>query len=154
MKPYFGRFGRRTIKTSIYGQFSHTKSTSFIMYFFLFTCLPLSLTQGESVEDNAYVVLRLLIRRPECFGPALRGDGGTGLLEAMKEAISISEDPSMDGPVPSHQSLRTQSVSDMCRFESNIGIPISSVHTNTHIQICSESTVQTDIFLNDHFLTF
>uniref|UniRef100_A0A3Q2ZUA4 Ryanodine receptor 2b (cardiac) n=1 Tax=Kryptolebias marmoratus TaxID=37003 RepID=A0A3Q2ZUA4_KRYMA len=57
---------------------------------------------GESVEENAYVVLRLLIRRPECFGPALRGDGGNGLLAAMKEAIIISEDPSMDGPVPTH----------------------------------------------------
>uniref|UniRef100_A0A8C4H809 Ryanodine receptor 2b (cardiac) n=1 Tax=Dicentrarchus labrax TaxID=13489 RepID=A0A8C4H809_DICLA len=53
---------------------------------------------GESVEENAYVVLRLLIRRPECFGPALRGDGGNGLLAAMVEAIRISEDPSMDGP--------------------------------------------------------
>uniref|UniRef100_A0A671YWR5 Ryanodine receptor 2 n=1 Tax=Sparus aurata TaxID=8175 RepID=A0A671YWR5_SPAAU len=53
---------------------------------------------GESVEENAYVVLRLLIRRPECFGPALRGDGGNGLLAAMEEAIRISDDPSMDGP--------------------------------------------------------
>uniref|UniRef100_A0A3Q3G2B0 Ryanodine receptor 2b (cardiac) n=1 Tax=Labrus bergylta TaxID=56723 RepID=A0A3Q3G2B0_9LABR len=53
---------------------------------------------GESVEENAYVVLKLLIRRPECFGPALRGDGGNGLLAAMEEAIRISEDPSMDGP--------------------------------------------------------
>ncbi|CAB1444212.1 unnamed protein product, partial [Pleuronectes platessa] len=48
---------------------------------------------GESVEENAYLVLRLLIRRPECFGPALRGDGGNGLLAAMEEAIRISEDP-------------------------------------------------------------
>ncbi|KAM4591284.1 ryanodine receptor 2 isoform 1-T1 [Odontesthes bonariensis] len=62
---------------------------------------------GESVEENAYVVLRLLIRRPECFGPALRGDGGNGLLAAMEEAIKISEDPSMDGPLPTHQSNRT-----------------------------------------------
>ncbi|KAM4729154.1 ryanodine receptor 2-like [Anableps anableps] len=62
---------------------------------------------GESVEENAYVVLRLLIRRPECFGPALRGDKGDGLLVAMKEAISISEDPSMDGPFPSQHSNRT-----------------------------------------------
>ncbi|XP_027862465.1 ryanodine receptor 2 [Xiphophorus couchianus] len=62
---------------------------------------------GESVEENAYVVLRLLIRRPECFGPALRGDGGDGLLAAMKEAISISQDPSMDGPFPSQHPSRT-----------------------------------------------
>ncbi|TSL75312.1 Ryanodine receptor 2 [Bagarius yarrelli] len=55
---------------------------------------------GESVEENANVVVRLLIRRPECFGPALRGEGGAGLLAAMEEAIKISEDPARDGPTP------------------------------------------------------
>uniref|UniRef100_A0A669PHP6 Ryanodine receptor 2 n=1 Tax=Phasianus colchicus TaxID=9054 RepID=A0A669PHP6_PHACC len=55
---------------------------------------------GESVEENANVVVRLLIRRPECFGPALRGEGGNGLLAAMEEAIQISEDPTRDGPSP------------------------------------------------------
>nr|XP_046257248.1 ryanodine receptor 2 isoform X2 [Scatophagus argus] len=65
---------------------------------------------GESVEENAYVVLRLLIRRPECFGPALRGDGGNGLLAAMEEAIRISDDPSMDGPCTTYQSNKTLDV--------------------------------------------
>ncbi|KAA8583639.1 hypothetical protein FQN60_014847 [Etheostoma spectabile] len=65
---------------------------------------------GESVEENAYVVLRLLIRRPECFGPALRGEGGNGLLAAMEEAIMISEDPSMDGATATYQSNRTLDV--------------------------------------------
>ncbi|KAE8280778.1 Ryanodine receptor 2 [Larimichthys crocea] len=65
---------------------------------------------GESVEENAYVVLRLLIRRPECFGPALRGDGGNGLLAAMEEAIRISDDPSMDGPCTTYQSNRALDV--------------------------------------------
>lgn len=50
------------------------------------------------MEENANVVVKLLIRRPECFGPALRGEGGQGLLVAMKEAIKISEDPSLDLP--------------------------------------------------------
>ncbi|KAM6956587.1 ryanodine receptor 2-like [Aplochiton taeniatus] len=62
---------------------------------------------GESVEDNAYVVVRLLIRRPECFGPALRGEGGDGLLATIKEAIRISEDPRMDGPCSPYQLSRT-----------------------------------------------
>ncbi|XP_052001465.1 LOW QUALITY PROTEIN: ryanodine receptor 3 [Xyrauchen texanus] len=53
---------------------------------------------GESVEENSSVVVKLLIRRPECFGPALRGEGGKGLLVAMKEAIKISENPSLDLP--------------------------------------------------------
>lgn len=50
------------------------------------------------MEENANVVVKLLIRRPECFGPALRGEGGQGLLVAMKEAIKISEDPALDLP--------------------------------------------------------
>lgn len=54
--------------------------------------------QGESVEENANVVVKLLIRRPECFGPALRGEGGQGLMATMKEAIKISEDPALDLP--------------------------------------------------------
>lgn len=58
----------------------------------------LFLAKGESVEENANVVVRLLIRRPECFGPALRGEGGNGLLAAVEEAIKISEDPARDGP--------------------------------------------------------
>nr|XP_014340342.1 PREDICTED: ryanodine receptor 2 [Latimeria chalumnae] len=62
---------------------------------------------GESVEENANVVVRLLIRRPECFGPALRGEGGNGLLAAMQEAINIAEDPAKDGPSPTSGSSRT-----------------------------------------------
>ncbi|KAG9509881.1 Ryanodine receptor, partial [Fragariocoptes setiger] len=45
---------------------------------------------GESVEENANLVIRLLIRRPECLGPALRGQGN-GLLAAIKDAISMSD---------------------------------------------------------------
>ncbi|XP_051829609.1 ryanodine receptor 3 [Antechinus flavipes] len=53
---------------------------------------------SESVEENATVVVKLLIRRPECFGPALRGEGGNGLLAAMQGAIKISENPALDLP--------------------------------------------------------
>ncbi|CAL8272401.1 unnamed protein product [Merluccius merluccius] len=57
---------------------------------------------GESVEENSSVVVKLLIRRPECFGPALRGEGGNGLLAAMKEAIKIAETPALDLPGSVH----------------------------------------------------
>ncbi|XP_075469375.1 ryanodine receptor 3 isoform X3 [Ascaphus truei] len=57
----------------------------------------------ESVEENASVVVKLLIRRPECFGPSLRGEGGNGLLAAMQEAINISEDPALDLPSQGYQ---------------------------------------------------
>lgn len=45
---------------------------------------------GESVEENANLVIRLLIRRPECLGPALRGEG-EGLLQAITDANKMSE---------------------------------------------------------------
>ncbi|XP_062134846.1 ryanodine receptor isoform X8 [Drosophila sulfurigaster albostrigata] len=45
---------------------------------------------GESVEENANLVIRLLIRRPECLGPALRGEG-EGLFRAICEANRMSE---------------------------------------------------------------
>lgn len=45
---------------------------------------------GESVEENANLVIRLLIRRPECLGPALRGEG-EGLLRAIVDANIMSE---------------------------------------------------------------
>jgi len=67
----------------------------------LINCSPHT---GESVEENAYVVVRLLIRRPECFGPALRGEGGNGLLATMEEAIRISHQ--QDG-ISVHSSNRT-----------------------------------------------
>nr|XP_040033351.1 ryanodine receptor 2 isoform X4 [Gasterosteus aculeatus aculeatus] len=72
---------------------------------------------GESVEENANVVVRLLIRRPECFGPALRGEGGDGLLAAMEEAIRISQDLSRDGPSPTSESSKT--LSDMLEEEED-----------------------------------
>ncbi|NXM89875.1 RYR2 protein, partial [Oenanthe oenanthe] len=67
---------------------------------------------GRSVEENANVVVRLLIRRPECFGPALRGEGGNGLLAAMEEAIQISEDRTRDGPSPSNGSSKTLEIEE------------------------------------------
>lgn len=45
---------------------------------------------GESVEENSNLVIRLLIRRPECLGPALRGEG-PGLFAAIKEAIAMAD---------------------------------------------------------------
>jgi ryanodine receptor 2 len=44
---------------------------------------------GDSVEENSNLIVRLLIRRPECLGPALRGEGG-GLLKATVDGIRMS----------------------------------------------------------------
>lgn len=50
----------------------------------------LNQVNGESVEENANLVIRLLIRRPECLGPALRGEG-EGLMKAIVDANKMSE---------------------------------------------------------------
>lgn len=92
-------------------------SLCFLLSFTLCVC---SLATGENVEENAYVVLRLLIRRPECFGPALRGDGGNGLLAAIEEGIKISEDPSMDGPCTTYNSNRVLLVLDADVFHLKV----------------------------------
>uniref|UniRef100_A0A158P902 Ryanodine receptor 44F n=1 Tax=Angiostrongylus cantonensis TaxID=6313 RepID=A0A158P902_ANGCA len=78
---------------------------------------------GENVEENANLVIRLLIRRPECLGIALKGEG-QGLFAAFKEAIALSEDirtleeditgsPSLRsgllGETPSYPSKETES---------------------------------------------
>uniref|UniRef100_H2Y883 Ryanodine receptor 3-like n=1 Tax=Ciona savignyi TaxID=51511 RepID=H2Y883_CIOSA len=53
---------------------------------------------GESVEENANLVVRQLIRQTECLGPSLRGEGGHGLLAAITSALQICRDRSRDGP--------------------------------------------------------
>ncbi len=45
---------------------------------------------GESVEENANLVIRLLIRRPECLGPALQGEG-EGLMASIISGNRMSE---------------------------------------------------------------
>lgn len=44
---------------------------------------------GENVEENANLVIRLLIRRPECLGMALKGDG-QGLFVAFKARVVLA----------------------------------------------------------------
>lgn len=82
------------LQNSIFNSIAHIVFVFLKYEYMFFPFLPV----GESVEENANVVVRLLIRRPECFGPALRGEGGNGLLAAIEEAIKISEDPARDGP--------------------------------------------------------
>lgn len=58
-------------------------------WFYNVLCLLKIQVNGESVEENANLVIRLLIRRPECLGPALRGEG-EGLLRAIIDANKVS----------------------------------------------------------------
>lgn len=49
------------------------------------------------MEENVNVVVRLFIRRFECFGFVLRGEGGNGFFVVMEEVIKIVEDFFRDG---------------------------------------------------------
>ncbi|XP_078674597.1 ryanodine receptor 2-like isoform X8 [Branchiostoma floridae x Branchiostoma belcheri] len=63
--------------------------------------------KDECVEENSMLVVRQLIRRPECLGPAL-GEEGKGLLVTIKEAmelykipeVTIDEDELKNRPAP------------------------------------------------------
>ena len=56
-------------------------------------------------------MVRLLIRRPECLGPALRGEGG-GLLKAMKDGIRMSEQIAASRDVASSSFLAAMNDND------------------------------------------
>lgn len=71
---------------------------------------------GDSVEENANLIVRLLIRRPECLGPALRGEGG-GLLKATIDGIRMSLQ------IAATQNIQNPIVmSSMLEAESEMGI--------------------------------
>ena len=53
-------------------------------------CLVLLLILGQTVEENASLVVRSLIRRPECLGPALESDG-QGVLQTIEDANEEAE---------------------------------------------------------------
>eukprot|EP00108_Taenia_solium_P001407 TsM_000688100 transcript=TsM_000688100 gene=TsM_000688100 len=56
---------------------------------------------GESVEENANLVVRLLIRRPECLGPALRG--GTKSVPSRRQRLNSQSVGIKEGIVMSAQ---------------------------------------------------
>lgn len=63
----------------------------------------------EQIQENAYVVVRLLIRHSECLGPALAGEA-LGLRWAYEEAIDHLEDtPQFFTPRDSSADLSMQS---------------------------------------------
>lgn len=43
---------------------------------------------GKSVQENALIIIRLLIQRPECLGPALAGDDALGLQKVYEVVTS------------------------------------------------------------------
>lgn len=57
---------------------------------------------GETVEENANLVVRLLIRRPECLGPALRGSGSE-----VASALTESEGAAAGKPASGESAAST-----------------------------------------------
>ena len=50
------------------------------------------ITLGKSVQENALIIIRLLIQRPECLGPALAGDDALGLEKVYDVTTSDRTD--------------------------------------------------------------
>lgn len=69
---------------------------------------------GDSVEENANLIVRLLIRRPECLGPALRGEGGGGgllkaIIDGIRMSLQIAATQNIQNPVVMSSMLDTES---------------------------------------------
>ena len=69
---------------------------------------------GDSVEENANLIVRLLIRRPECLGPALRGEGGGGgllkaIIDGIRMSLQIAATQNIHNPVVMSSMLDTES---------------------------------------------
>ena len=62
----------------------------------LFMCYNLVFTTDKSVQENALIIIRLLIQRPECLGPALAGDDALGLQKVYDVVTSNKGDDSFN----------------------------------------------------------
>lgn len=49
-------------------------------------------TTGKSIQENALIIIRLLIQRPECLGPALAGDDAIGLEKVYDVTTTDNSD--------------------------------------------------------------
>ena len=52
----------------------------------VYVCVCVCVCAGEQIEENAYVVVRLLIHHSECLGPALSGES-VGLCQIYEDAV-------------------------------------------------------------------
>ena len=68
---------------------------------------------GKSIQENALIIIGLLIQRPECLGPALAGDVSLG-LDYVYTAVTSNKDL--------HEPTLTRSLSD------SISINMSSLY--------------------------
>jgi len=59
-------------------------------------CLICYAPTGKSIQENALIIIRLLIQRPECLGPALAGDVSLGLATVY---IKVTSDKDLHEPV-------------------------------------------------------
>ena len=62
----------------------------YVLWRFIHSFILYYLPSDEQIQENAYSVVRLLIRHSECMGPALAGDA-LGLYTVYKEAIDNLE---------------------------------------------------------------
>lgn len=61
---------------------------------------------GETVEENANLVVRLLIRRPECLSPALRGSGSEAASVLASEGAAAGKTASGESAASTHLTLQ------------------------------------------------
>ena len=83
-------------------------------------------TAGKSVQENALIIIRLLIQRPECLGPALAGDDVLGLQKVYDVVTTNKLDDSM--PV-------NKSFSDSMSINKSFSDTVSVTNTSFTSQV-------------------
>ena len=85
---------------------------------------------GEQIQENAYVIVRLLIRHSECLGPALAGEA-LGLRWAYEEAMDHLED------TPQFFTPRDSSADFYMQSQDSTAGPLHHSHSYLNINLLS-----------------
>ena len=95
-------------------------------------------TTGEQIQENAYVIVRLLIHHPECLGPALTGEA-VGLHRVYEDALDhMLDTPQFDSSRTSPRdptdpgSSRPLRVGTLSRGETMLTLDSTTPPTDPH----------------------
>lgn len=97
----------------------------------------------EQVQENAHVVVRLLIHNSECLGPALAGDV-LGLHRVYN--IAVEQLPYNDLEL-SRNSLSRDALSRLMSHESNISTQSSVLSSSPNLTTCDVLSFYTELLL-------
>jgi hypothetical protein len=103
-----------------------------------------SLSSGEPVQENAHVIVRLLIQHSECLGPALAGDAH-GLYRVYN--IAIEQLPFSKAELPGNNSQSREPLNRFLSRESTMSSQSSILSCSANLTTQDVLTFYTDLLL-------